>query len=260
MSNLVPTPRVNKHGHTVIKHMRPEVATSSSAVPAPAAPAIMGTEHADTIGLLQEAMKKTYSSGGYQHTPVASINDLWDRAEFMSMELATAYAEYITAAPNKGREALLMSVLNADCDEQSAGNILFIAQSAGVCDGLWNYTGGMSEGHIHADRMHRGLKRFSLPENMLSAERWDRARVAAAAQVTQAVLETDSRGIINEGVTSRKGSKFYLSQPNLAVLAMERPEDADAICEIIRERKVIDPETIQHLLSIGITALRDGAL
>jgi hypothetical protein len=261
MSNLVPTPRVNKHGRTVIKHMRPEAATTSaSAVPAPSLSNITGAEHAEAIGKLQVAMKRAYSLGSYRHTNITTLDDLWDRAESMSMELATAYAGYVDADPDNGIEDMLMSALNTESDEQSAGYILFIAQHADIFDKAWNFTRGATEGFVHADRMHRGLKSFNIPENILSAERWERARVAAAIKVTQAVFDTDSRGIINQGVTSREGSKFYLSQPQLTVLAMERPDGADAICEIIRERKVINPETIEHLLATGIPALRDGAL
>jgi hypothetical protein len=261
MSNLVPTPRVNKHGRTVIKHMRSEAATAPySSAPAPSLPSITGTEHAEAIGNLQVAMKRAYALGSYRHTNITTLNDLWDRAEFMSMELASAYAGYIDADPDNGIEDLLMSALNTECDEQSAGYILFIAQHVGILDKSWNFERGANEGFIHAYRMHRGLKSFDIPENILSAAPGEQARVVAAFKVTQAVFETDSRGIINQGVPSREGSKFYLSQPRLTTLAMERHDESDTICEIIRERKVIDPDTIEHLLATGIPALRDGAL
>lgn len=62
MSNLIPTPRVNKLGHTVTKHMKPASTPSSSvAIPAVTAPVPPGASNRQILDLLNENTVRGWS-------------------------------------------------------------------------------------------------------------------------------------------------------------------------------------------------------
>lgn len=211
---------------------------------------------------VQEALERVYDSGSYQYTSIVAIETLKDRVGLIGRDVLDAYREFILHAPNNNREQLLMSVLNNYLDDADAGYMLFLVQDIGVRDtGGWLDLRGGSDDYVYAWEMYRGMQdsEFNMPRNVLQATPEEKARVSAMVKVIHAVYETDSRWVFKQGTTNDR--YFTVSPEELIRFAAERPDDADAIAEIVRERRLVFPEDVEALLDAGtIPSLRDGAL
>jgi hypothetical protein len=264
MSNLIPTPRVNKHGNTVIRHMRPDTGSGAgtSPLPAPYSPGIEQRVHSHMVSELQERMELVYDRRALSFTSMTYIDALKDRLELKGRDVVEGYYDFITEDPDNYREQFLMSVLHHYLDDDDAGYMLFLARTLGIHDqGSWDEMRGGTDDYLIYWEMYRGMQEyegFTLPHNVLYASKEESAQVESLAKVTSAVRDTDRKMIEDRGYST--DGYFVLRDESLVNLATSRPDDADAIVAIIRERKLIDADGIAAIIDSSIPALRDGAL
>lgn len=265
MSNLVPTPRVNKNGHTVIKHMRPDTGNPSALAHVPAPQAYSSDHHriSHMIEQLKERMAVVYERNGYEFTSMAIPFTLNERLELKNNYVVEAYFDYIMEDPDNDREQLLMSMLTNYLDDEDAMNLLFIAQTLGVRDGSsWDEAREGSMDFVYAWEMYRGFDEydgFEVPDDIINASDEEKASIRSVVKMIDAVYHTDSRYIMHEGFST--DGYFLVGDDNLVQLAAQRPDDADAIVKIITERKLMDPKDITAILDANVVpALSEGAL
>lgn len=264
MSNLVPTPRVNKHGNTVIRHMRPDTGSGSgtSPLPAPYSPGIEQRVHSHMVSDLQERMEQVYERHGLSFTSMTIISDLKDRMELKGRDVVEGYYDFIIEDPDNHREQFLMSVLHHYLDDDDAGYMLFLARTLGIHDqGSWSEMQGGTDDYLIYWEMYRGMQEydsFVLPQNILYADKEEIAQVESLVKITSAVRSTDRKMTEDRGYST--DGYFVLRDESLVELATNRPDDADAIVEIITERKLMDADDIEAIIDAAIPTLRDGAL
>lgn len=273
---LMPTPRVNKNGTTVIRHMRPEVTSFGNALriplPPPAPPVEGSVFHRERVKSLLSLMTPIHISGSRKihllgantldHHHQLDISVIRQRLDALSDPLVRAYHQYVMSSPSfrDGRSRLLLNVLTHDLDENEAGHVVFIAGAfPNKNDMNWDVREGDSQAYVTARGIHHGLLAYvDVPDDILNAPDDEKDVISALVKVTCAVAATDPKAVISSRFD--EPDLMVVKDESLIDLTVEKHHEADAIVAIITERKTSDPEFIREVLQTGSSALRAGAL
>lgn len=264
MNNLVPTPRVNKHGDTVIRHMRvddPPRSLGGIQIPAPQVDKGNSLFHRQRVEELGKRVTSTFMRGGMSMLKVKNPLEMNSHLHKLDAHVVRAFFELIKEAPEKNKERLLIGVLNNGISSDDAGYVLFINKALpDRDDGSWDTRNGGNEEYVGARGIHQGILRYweDAPTDILRASESDQERVRALAIVTRAVMESDSRGVAwTTGVTPRA---MFLTNDEMIALTIENADRAEVIERVIRERKTCNVELVSNYLYADAPSLREGML
>jgi hypothetical protein len=245
-SNLTPEPRVNKLGHTVTKHVKPNTPTITfrSMVPAPSA----GPD-AYRNKLMDSIMDAISISFGYSGTPPHKLHAKLDGFSTDTLEIignTCAWSKQLPVPVSR----VMFEILN-DEDEPLIREVMsclpFIDRdinlpaAAGV--------------RIIAGLHH--LDHFKDHEDLAVLEEHDFKTAVAFINVTAYLVqyaESESLMMSSDGTGS-----YHLANADLHDLIVTHPDKADQMIKIISERTTGDAALIRSYVENG-TALREGAL
>lgn len=222
-------------------------------------------DHQRVLTSLQDSIDIAYRDGMLQYATCLDLDELQERVDYLDEHVALGFYDYIQANPGKGREEVLISVLNVGLESNDAGYVLFAARNReDELDTGWDDIEGGTSLYSMSLSFAKGLRsvreQYEAPDDIIGASTEDQSRAVSLLRVTQAVWEIKYGVIGIDRSPGAKGKYLALSDKRLISLAVERHEDADAMVEIITERKVADYDTISTVLNSGTTALRVGAL
>jgi hypothetical protein len=222
-------------------------------------------DHQSVVRALEESIDTAYRTAMLQYATCIDLDELKERVDYLDEHVARGFLDYIQANPEKGREEVLISVLNVGLESNDAGYVLFAARnSEDEVDTGWDDIEGGTSLYSMSLSFSKGLRsvseQYEAPDDIINASAEDQSRAASLLRVTQAVWEINYGVVGIDRTPVAKGKYLALSDKQLIAFAVERHEDADAMVEIITERRVADYDTISAVLNSSTNALRVGAL
>lgn len=245
-SNLTPEPRVNKLGHTVIKHVNPNKRTMQIRVMMPA-PAAGPDPYRNK--LTDEIMSAMSTGFSYSNTPPQKIEarlagfstrtlEIIDKACAWNRQRPMPTPRTIFETLRDEPETVIREFMSylPFIDEE-----INLPQAAGV--------------RITAGLHH--LPYFKDHDDLSALEERGFETAVAFINVTAYLVqyaESDSLMMSSDGTGS-----YHLADADLHDLIVAHPDKADQMIKIISERKTGDAALIRAYIENG-TALREGAL
>jgi hypothetical protein len=262
---MTPVTRTDKTGKTVIRHMNlAGKGSETKAIPKPvaAAPRSRRERSIQTLTKRIVALVGRETAWGVIPSNVLKVKDWTDRLEKLSDETVAGFHELLNSSNKKGVVELLASALASyDEDADQIGN--FMVATKYETDRSRDWASHESRALLRADRAYGGLDHYSAlgfesPRSVLDAPEPVKSQAMA---LLQTLSTADGVGSISgKGVVMNMTSgSTHLVLP-LAKLVIDRYEDVDRICEIMRDRQTVEPDLIESILDTAAPALSEGIL
>lgn len=249
MSNLIPTPIVDKNGVATIRHMKPQSTKgngSSSSIPA-VAPAVQDRTRTELIGAAFDAVTRPLWT--------AEEVDRWhlSAAEEYLPDLSTPTLSRIESHPwDLHKASQFCRGLASSWDEPMMNDWLTLSEE---------FEEGSEVSHRHLNafdtRVYPDLIPYKKGEEY-PEERRD--QVIALYQIVEYMKERED-GDVNAYDGVRGVDMWYISNPKLQnfILAPSEYKRED-IVDAIRDHGVLDPERLKVLIDFDGKTLSNGAL
>jgi hypothetical protein len=256
MSNLIPTPIVDKNGKRTTVHKKAQGPASSKTIPSVALPQpdnfvlpaahLLAQAYADT-----QSIQPGVQERAYKHT----LDDMSMAMEYFSPETL----QRITGTKlHINIKIALVNGISDDWKEETVNDFLCAAE---VMNGVGMYHKDM-QAFAAAFKRYTGLKPFEnghYPEERAS-------QITAISTVIQHMLENPHNlsdiDVWEEFMDEGEWVEVpYLKDAKLRELIVTSEKDRDAIVNLITERSIFDADQIIELLTLSEqTALREGTL
>lgn len=259
MSHLKAEKRANKHGVVVTKHVRADSGSEDKGKRIPAPAGKVKPPHAVAMTHLDDAMQRdTHGIPGLRKSKIKPA------LKELSEATVNAFLETFKERPNEGFDEMLLGVLNMGMDDEMSTCLLEIAKLDPSPERFAEYDRGYRFREV-SHQVYRGLERYqsigyySHPDDMLDSSDPNVLKTRGLARLTLSLF-ADPGAFGITGTQSYGRTAMILDNPELARLALDRPEDADRIAEIVLERQSTDAELIRSIMDSPTQSLRDGVL
>lgn len=256
MSNghLIPTPRVNKNGVVVTKHVKPQpVSSVSGTIPAPASPVLPLSPDMVTLPPNVKGLADLWNSHRISHSKI-TLDDFDPRAVEMINGL-------IQEADALGRKIGLNHAIAQSFD---------LMRDHEVTNGFHNVAvfGGCVLKHVNTDvtPFIVGLQELTAPRDidyLLEATDEERLKALALVEFTARAEDSLGKPVIYYSDEDPEEIMEYthLRDPELTKFIMDHPESSDDVFEILRaEGGPLPVDVILERLKHTEKALREGVL
>lgn len=259
MSNLIPEARVNKLGHTVVKHVRADSkpAAKRSKLPSPAP---QKSRHSELVGRLRKALDE--DNHGFYDTPPR--NELYKQAKSLSGNTMNAYLRALDEHPDEGYADLLVGILAKKDSDQMAAYSLVITEMDPNSKNISAFSKGYDLYDL-ASSVFDGLESyksigFEPVANIFDESDPETVRTRALLNMTIRLTNAVSEVTTTLKRPTRDEFEVIIEPIDLVQLVLDRPQDSDKIVEIILYENIKEAGHIRAMLEAPVRALRDGAL
>jgi hypothetical protein len=259
MSNTIPEPRVNKLGHTVIKHVRADNQTTTKRSKLPS-PAPQKSRQSELVSHVRKALDE--DNHGFYDTPPR--NDLYKHAKTLSEDTMSGYLRAIEKHPDEGYADLLVGILAKKDSDQMAAYSLVITEMDPNSKNISAFSKGYDLYDLSSS-VFDGLENykaigFEPAANIFDESDPEVVRTRALLNMTIRLTNAASEVATTLKRPSRDEFEVVINPPDLVQLVLDRPQDSDKIVEIILDENIKSADHIRAMLEAPVRALRDGAL
>lgn len=260
MSNTIPEARVNKLGHTVIKHVRADGKTTPARRSKLPAPAPQQSRHMELVGHVRKALDS--DNHGFYETPPR--NDMYKQVKSLSEDTISGYLRAIEQHPDEGYEDLLVGILAKGDSDQMAAYSLVITEMDPQSKNISAFSKGYDLYDLSSS-VFDGLENykaigFEPVANIFDESDPEVVRTRALLHMTIRLTNAASEVATTLKRPGRDEFEVVINPPDLVQLVLDRPQDSEKIVEIILDEDIKNAGHIRAMLEAPVRSLRDGAL
>lgn len=252
MSNLIPTPRTDKNGRTVIRHLKPQsTSTPKNNTPIPAVSMRTPKDHAALAAVANQTIADNITTNNPQGIPVKTLNRI--TAALASYSDATL--ERIQQHEWNGKSANHFSVgiINA-WDETKAND--YMAATTALSE---HEPDGVPPLHYdswqHYPELHPANNEGDYPEERLS-------QITALYLVTEDMITNNEEPYYWDELTNDIGFIYLDDDDQLRSFLLNPGPDytREDITRIITTHHTYDTGKIKAMLDLGVQSMTSGVL